>query len=196
MERQLLGAEAMRAAALITVLLSACSGGDIEVDPFPDDAGAADDAAPHPDLARPRAPDLARPLATDLATPLPLGDLEYCVARTNEYRAQVGKPPLGRSMDLEAYAATGAMVDGTAHMPHQHFKATQGGGIAFAENEIPWWPLGQFGNVHAIIEGGLAQMWAEGPGGGHYENMTGAYSHLGCGIYAHGDEITVTQDYN
>jgi hypothetical protein len=49
-------------------------------------------------------------------------------------------------------------------------------------------------------------MWAEGPGGGHYENMIGDYASLGCGVFIathpglrpgaqDGDEITVVQDF-
>ncbi len=42
---------------------------------------------------------------------------------------------------------------------------------------------------------GLAGMWAEGPGGGHYENMRGPYTEVGCGVFVNGVDITVVQDF-
>jgi hypothetical protein len=47
-----------------------------------------------------------------------------------------------------------------------------------------------------VIQQGLAMMWAEGPGGGHYENMRGSYTQLGCGVFVNGNEITVVQDFH
>jgi hypothetical protein len=38
-------------------------------------------------------------------------------------------------------------------------------------------------------------MWAEGPGGGHYENMIGDYRQVSCGISIVNGEVTVTQDF-
>ena len=118
--------------------------------------------------------------------------LTFCVTETNRFRATLGLSPLTRSSALEAYAAAGAQEDGLAHVVHQHFRSTSGGGIAFAENEIPWWSSS---SVQTVTQQGLAMMWAEGPGGGHYENMRGAYSQLGCGVFVNGTEITVVQDF-
>jgi hypothetical protein len=42
--------------------------------------------------------------------------------------------------------------------------------------------------VRSVIHDGLAVMWGEGPGGGHYENMRGPYSQLGCGVFVSGAE--------
>ena len=119
-------------------------------------------------------------------------ELTFCVTETNRYRTTLGLSPLTRSRSLEAYAAAGAQEDGLAHVAHQHFRSTNGGGVAFAENEIPWWSSG---SVQAVTQQGLAMMWAEGPGGGHYENMRGPYSQLGCGVFVNGGEITVVQDF-
>jgi uncharacterized protein YkwD len=119
-------------------------------------------------------------------------ELAYCVAETNRYRTSVGVAPLARSSALEAYAAIGAGEDGLAHVAHQHFRSTNGGGVASAENVIPWW---RSTSVHQVIHDGLAMMWNEGPGGGHYENMRGRYTQLGCGIFVNGGEITVVQDF-
>jgi uncharacterized protein YkwD len=135
-------------------------------------------------------------IAPTPAPPAPPGsssldaDLTFCVAETNRYRATLGLPPVTRSSTLEAYAAEGARMDGLAHSPHLHFRSS--GGIAFAENEIPWW---QASSVRTVMQQGLAMMWAEGPGGGHYENMRGRYTQLGCGVFVNGLEITVVQDF-
>ena len=50
-------------------------------------------------------------------------------------------------------------------------------------------------SVHKLLVQGLANMWAEGPGGGHYENMRGPYTELGCGVFVNGVEITIVQDF-
>jgi len=114
------------------------------------------------------------------------------VAETNRYRAALRLPALTQSSALETYAVAGAREDGLSHVAHQHFRSTNGGGMAYAENEIPWWAST---SVHSVIQEGLGMMWAEGPGGGHYENMRGPYTQLGCGVFVNGNEITVVQDY-
>jgi uncharacterized protein YkwD len=118
-------------------------------------------------------------------------ELTFCVTETNRYRATLGLAALTRSSALEAYAAVGAREDGLAHAPHQHFRSTNGGGIASAENELQW----RSDSVHGVIQQGLALLWAEGPGGGHYENMRGRFTQLGCGVFVNGHEITVVQDF-
>jgi uncharacterized protein YkwD len=135
----------------------------------------------------PVAPTAGNPDASTNVDP----ELTFCVTETNRYRATLGLAALTRSNSLEAYAAVGAREDGLAHVPHQHFKSTNGGGIASAENEMN----GFNQSLHGLIEQGLAGMWAEGPGGGHYENMRGRYSQLGCGVFVNGNEITVVQDF-
>lgn len=124
--------------------------------------------------------------------------LSFCVDENNRFRTMAGKDPFARSADLEAFAAEGAQADGAAHVPHSHFKATMGGGIAFAENEIPWWKS-NLGDTHAIVAKGIQLMWDEGPGDGaahgHYNTIVGPYTKLGCGVSIQGDETTVTMDY-
>jgi hypothetical protein len=119
-----------------------------------------------------------------------------CVSETNRYRAMKGKPALAHSQALEDYAQQGAEVD-FATSPHHHFTSTQGGGIAFAENECPQqggWRVPQGGAVEAVVADCIQAFFDEGPGGGHYENMMGAYATIGCGIYTSGDRITIVQD--
>ena len=119
--------------------------------------------------------------------------MTFCVNETNRYRATQGRSPLTRSGALEAYAAAGAQQDGLAQAPHQHFGSTNGGGLASAENELLAWS----GAVHDVIQQGLAGFWAEGPGGGHFENMRGSYKdkELGCGVFVNGSVTTVVQDF-
>jgi hypothetical protein len=124
-------------------------------------------------------------------------DLEFCAAETNRYRAMVGKPALARSQAIEAYAAEGATQDTASMKAHGHFIATQGGGIAFAENACPAW-LGWNlqGTVRATVAACLAAFYSEGPGGGHYENMIGDYGSVGCGWHlTSGGAITIVQDF-
>jgi hypothetical protein len=126
-------------------------------------------------------------------------DLGFCVKENNRYRAMIsGLTPFTRSPALEAYAADGARIDGTMQSPHYHFKSTLGGGIASAENEIPWWPINGR-TVQQIMAAGIALMWAEGPGEGephgHYENIVGPYTQIGCGVFVVKNTMTVTIDF-
>ena len=127
---------------------------------------------------------------------LTLTDAAFCVDEVNRFRATVGASPLTASNQIGEFSAEAARVDGAAHETHRHFRQTNGGhGMAKAENEIPWWTLSRYGSVRAIIREGLALEWAEGPGGSHYENMTGPYSEIACGINIQNGEVTITQDF-
>ena len=120
----------------------------------------------------------------------------FCVEEVNRYRASVGVAPLTRSGRIDEFSSDAAHVDGEAHQAHTYFLMTNGGnGTARAENVIPWWKASQYGSVRTIVKKGLATMWAEGPGGSHYENMKGNYSQMGCGIFISNDEVTVSQDF-
>ena len=122
---------------------------------------------------------------------------EFCISETNRYRASVGKPALARDASLENFADAGAAEDDAKKSAHYHFIQNENG-TAYAENEIPgWlgWTLSQNKDVHGVMQAGLALMWAEGPGGGHYDNMTGDYTKIGCGIAVNGDQVTVVQDF-
>jgi len=152
--------------------------------------------APAPAPAAAPAPD-APPVVVEAAATVPYGDeLAFCVEETNRYRKRAGKPLLTRSSELEAFAAAGAAVDAKAKQAHRHFSH-----VAYphpyremGENEIPWWPERQHGSVRDIIKFGLAGMWDEGPGGGHYENLVGNFTRVGCGIHVADGAVTVVQD--
>src|SRR5262245_56326856 len=134
------------------------------------------------------------------AAPAPRDDdLAFCVAETNRYRARHGKPPLRRSAELEAYAATSAREDTAARRAHKHFDDTRGGNLAFAENECLssyGWSLDfAGGSVRKAIIKCLRTFYDEGPGGGHYENMVGEYRTLGCAVQVAGSGVSIVQDY-
>jgi hypothetical protein len=39
-------------------------------------------------------------------------------------------------------------------------------------------------------------MWAEGPGGGHYDNMVGDATHTACGVYTTPEgKVWMIQDF-
>jgi hypothetical protein len=120
---------------------------------------------------------------------------EFCIQETNRYRAMNGRTAVTRSPQLEAFADTGASVDHVAG-PHDHFRQTHGAEIAFAENECPRWSLQQSnGDMTELVRMCIATFYAEGPGGGHYENMLGDYRSLGCGIFQSGADVTIVQDF-
>lgn len=128
----------------------------------------------------------------------PGGDAAHqtCVDETNRYRAMQGRAAVKQSDQLEDFADTGAMVDFGAN-PHDHFRTTSGGGIAFAENECPHWNLQQQGggDMNQLVKACIAAFVSEGPGGGHYENLMGNYGSLGCGIFESSASVTIIQDY-
>jgi hypothetical protein len=107
----------------------------------------------------------------------------------------VGAPALTRSTAIESYAAQSAMQDGTAHVAHEHVNQSPPSGT-WGENEITWWPVVMYQSTREVIQSGLARMWDEGSGGGHYRNMVATlFTQMGCGVYIANGEITVTQDF-
>jgi uncharacterized protein YkwD len=120
----------------------------------------------------------------------------FCVSEINRLRATIGAAPLARTDRLENFATEAARVDTEEGVPHTHFRRTNGGnGTAFAENTIPWWKMSSHGSVRNVIREGLQQMWAQGPGGTHYENMRGNYTEVGCGVFTANGEVTISQDF-
>ncbi len=118
--------------------------------------------------------------------------VSFCTEEINRYRVTIGLNPLDRAADLDAFAAQAAEHDGRVGVPHQFFQMTNGGGISRAENQLLLWK--GYG-VNEVIRQGLAQMWAEGAGGSHYQIMIGRYGQVGCGIFKNGNEVNVSQDF-
>ena len=125
-------------------------------------------------------------------------DATFCVEEVNRLRATVGAAPLDRAENIEAFANVAARVDTEAREPHHYFRMTNGGnGTAMAETQIPWWPLSRYGSSRTIVKEGLAMMWAQGPGGSHYDIIRGNYKQIGCGVFVTASgEVTVSQDFH
>jgi hypothetical protein len=94
--------------------------------------------------------------------------VSFCTDEINRYRAKAGVAPLERSPALDGFSSLAAEHDGKSRVPHQYFKMTNGGGVAMAENQLLLW---KGYTVSEVIRQGLAQMWAEGPSGSHYQIM-------------------------
>ena len=124
-----------------------------------------------------------------------VADLAFCVQEANRYRTLAGKTALAQSAALESYAATGAQVDGTARVAHSHFTSMNGGGVALAENELLATALNLFGTVQEAMRQVIAAFLPEGPSGGHYQNLEGPYTQVGCGVFIANGLITVVQDF-
>jgi hypothetical protein len=119
-------------------------------------------------------------------------DQQYCVDVINQYRARTGLAPLQRSSALEQFATEGARYNASAG-PHAYFSMQGGGGVAWAENEIPGWQMQ--GSVRDVIQQGTDMMYNEGPGGGHHDNIVGNYRSVGCGIHQQFGQVWVIQDF-
>jgi Cysteine-rich secretory protein family len=122
-------------------------------------------------------------------------DLAFCVGDVNRYRAQVGRPPLVESPSLEAFAAAGAQADAASGVPHSHFRATNGGGIASAENELLTFDRQLAPTVQDAMHAANAIFWAEGSTGAHYQILVGSFTEVGCGVFVTGGAVTVVQDF-
>jgi hypothetical protein len=121
-------------------------------------------------------------------------DLMFCVSETNRYRAMLSRAPLTRSSALEAYATDGARIDQQANQPHQHFISGNGGGVALAENEQTI-PANTTVSTQSAMASMLSLFYSEGPGGGHYQNIMGGSTQVGCGVYRTADVMTITEDF-
>lgn len=130
-----------------------------------------------------------------VSSPTPIAsdtDQAYCVAEINRLRGTIGLQPLARAGDLESYAATAAEHDTKARVAHQYFASTNGAGVARGETQILWWSGYP---IQTVIRQGLSNMWKQGPGGSHYEILTGTYGEVGCGVFVNGPEVSVGQAF-
>ena len=119
-------------------------------------------------------------------------DLGFCVSETNRYRASVGAGALTQAADLDAFALAAARADHASGVGHDYFSANATG--LASENMVLRWPFS--GNVRSLITAALAAFWAEGPGGGHYENMRDPrWRRVGCGIHIDGSTATLAQEF-
>lgn len=108
--------------------------------------------------------------------PTTASEQEKCVDIINQYRATKGLDPLERWENKESCSNDEAASDAKSGQPHGAFTSC----TEMAQNECPGYP----GSVEENLPECLADMWAEGPGGGHYDNMTNKeYTKVACGIH-------------
>lgn len=101
---------------------------------------------------------------------------EKCVEIINKYRATKGLSALTRWESQESCSDGEAESDSKSGKAHGAFTTC----TEMAQNECPNSP----GSVSENLPECLADMWAEGPGGGHYDNMTSTkYTKVACGIH-------------
>ena len=118
------------------------------------------------------------------------GDVaQACVDGINAYRRSVGSPPLMRWSVAESCATSESQSDSGSGSAHGAF----GRCGEMAQDECPGWN----GPPGAMIGDCLKMMWAEGPGGGHYENMKNpSYQWVACGFYTLPDgSVWAVQDF-
>lgn len=143
------------------------------------------------------APEPPTPTPTPTPIAVTAADRQYCVDRINALRATIGRRGLRRGTALEAFGDAAAANDGQTGVSHQHGQATNGGGVSLAENEVISWSVTQFGSVQGVVKAANEDLfWAEGPGGGHYQNIANAqWTQVGCGFYVSGSSVTYTTEF-
>lgn len=115
---------------------------------------------------------------------------QSCVDRINQYRARVRVAPVARDPSSEACDDEESRLDARSNRPHGSF----GKCGERAQNACPNYPGA---SVEDILTKCLQQMFDEGPGGGHYDNMTSTkYSRASCGFEAlPGGRIWTVQNF-
>ena len=106
---------------------------------------------------------------------------QTCVDRVNTLRATKGLGPIPRLPSAEACADGQAKKDSESGVAHSAFGDCVNqvqGWTGAAQNECPG-----YGSVASTLSSCIDQMWAEGPGGGHYDNMVGDSDFIACGFY-------------
>jgi hypothetical protein len=137
------------------------------------------------------------------ADPMPADPLvHYNMERLNHYRAQAGVGALLYDAKISAFAREGSHQLSQDHHPHAHFAAKAEGAPGFgsrsAENQGD--PNGvppQVGSGKKQIDVMLDMMMAEGPGGGHHDNMLNPkYRRVGIGLVYVGGALYLTNDFS
>jgi hypothetical protein len=119
-----------------------------------------------------------------------------CLNVINSYRAMVGAPALVRNTAKEPCADAQAKVDAqhnTAHYAYFNGPSCIVNNVTDRQNECPaWW-----GPPETTIQSCIQKMYAEGPGGGHYDVLTKAsYKSVACGIYVvSSNNVWMVQNY-
>ena len=101
---------------------------------------------------------------------------QSCVDRINAFRARVRLGGLARDASSEPCDDEESRLDARSNRAHGSF----GRCGERAQNACPNYPGA---SVEAVLSTCLQQMFDEGPGGGHFDNMTSTkYSRASCGF--------------
>lgn len=141
------------------------------------------------------------------ADPYPADPLvKYNVERINAYRARLGLPPVLYDAKISAFAREGSARLAKDHAPHAHFRERAQGAPGFgsrsAENQgdpagVPSMDADREKSGKKQIDVMLKMMMDEGPGGGHYDNMTNPkYRRVGIGLVYEGGRLYMTNDFS
>lgn len=119
---------------------------------------------------------------------------QKCVDRVTQLRATKNLGPIPRLASAEACADGQAKKDSQTGQAHGAFGDCVNelkGWTGAAQNECPGW-----GSVADTLAGCIDAMWAEGPGGGHYDNMVGGSHFMACGFYTTpAGKVWMVQDF-
>jgi hypothetical protein len=141
------------------------------------------------------------------ADPYP-GDplVRYNVERVNAYRAKKKLAPYLYDQKISDYAMAGSQQLSRDHAPHAHFKTLPrhqpGFGSKAAENQgdpsgVPQLDPDKIKNGQKQIDTMLELMFAEGPGGGHYDNMMNPeLRRIGVGVFYSAGRMYLTNDFS
>lgn len=171
---------------------------------------AASTPSTSPPSTSPPAPPPPVTTPPDVSTGVMQTLIAYNITGINNYRAKKGIPPVVEDKKLDEYALAGSTQLSVDHKPHAHIEHdVKAGTIAMygfsgggAENQGD--PNGIFSfsddmlsNGKQQIDWALATMYAEGPGGGHYNNMmNGAFRRVGIGLLFVGSKLYMTNDFS
>ena len=179
--------------------------------------GASDAGAPpivgHDAGAPPPALDASTPPAQDASTP-PADGFDafqhHNLDVINKYRAGKSLAPLVLDAQLCAFALAGTQELSRDHQPHHHFISASNDGSLWnagfhnsaAENQGDpngWYVMSQDATQNELLQIDDIQkaMFAEGPGGGHYDNIMSTKSRrVGVGLLEVNGELYLTNDFS
>jgi len=147
----------------------------------------------------------AKPPPIRLGDPYPSDPLvRYNVERVNAYRAKKAVAPVVYDAAISTFATRGSERLARDHAPHAHFMANGKGFFtsAAAENQgdpngVPVLDADPAKNGRRQVDTMLELMFAEGPGGGHYDNMMNArFRRIGVGLVYAGGKLYMTNDFS
>ena len=109
------------------------------------------------------------------STPTDTSAASLCVSTINGYRTAAGLPAYGAWDENDTCTSGQAASDSMTKAAHGAFGQCNEN----AQDECPGWPA----PAEGMIADCLKQMYAEGPGGGHYDNMMSTdYTMVSCGF--------------